>query len=50
VLDGPDIAVSQLSKSHYQEIVDAGEVLDFVVASVRGDVTAKSAQRRNAMS
>ena len=50
VLDGPDIAVSQLSKSHFQELVDAGEVLDFMVASVHGDVTAKSAQRRNAMS
>ena len=38
------LAVSQLRKSHRQELVHAGEVLDLVVASVGGDATTKSAQ------
>jgi hypothetical protein len=38
------LAVSQLRKSHRQELVHAGEVLDLVVASVLGDAAAKSAQ------
>ena len=40
------LAVSQLRKSHCQELVHAGEVLDLVVASVSGDATEKSAQRQ----
>jgi hypothetical protein len=41
-----ELAVSQLCKSHCQELVHAGEGLDLVVASVRGDATAKSAQQQ----
>jgi len=40
------LAVSQQRKSHRQELVHAGEVLDLVVASVRSNATAKSAQRQ----
>ena len=38
------LAVGQLSKGHGQELVHAGEVLDLVIASVRGYASAKSAQ------
>jgi hypothetical protein len=40
------LAVGQLSKGHGQELVHAGEVLNFVIASVLGNAAAKRAQRQ----
>ena len=40
------LAVGQLSKGHGQELVQAGEVLNFVIASVLGNAAAKRAQRQ----
>ena len=38
------LAVGQLSKGHGQELVHAGEILDLVIAPVRGHASTKSAQ------
>jgi hypothetical protein len=40
------LAVGQLSKGHGQELVQAGEVLNLVIASVLGNAAAKRAQRQ----
>ena len=38
------LAVGQLGKGHGQELVHAGEILDLVIATVRGHASTKSAQ------
>ena len=38
------LSISQLRKSHCEELIQAGEVLDLVIATMRGDATPKSCQ------
>lgn len=38
------LPISQLRKSHCEELIQAGEVFDLVIASMRGDATPKSCQ------
>ena len=39
-------SISQLRKSHCEELIQAGKVFDLVIATMRGDATPKSCQRQ----
>ncbi len=45
-IDGQRLAIGQLDEGHGEELIQAGEVLDFEVALMRGHASTKGAQRQ----